>query len=264
MINAKAHLEPEKSSPRTATIVQLAQKRVVLSALAGCVSLFAAQGYAADYDGTGYNVYDYQQNDWPNLVEEKVYINQDKTVAQGAHLTGSLSNNSNAEEAYWYTSDAEGLVGEGNGWATIKGGADDGLIHDITFGVYGSYFEDVIFSALPVNQQQIDLVITATFSDGTTETSDQIVTANGLDNWLVLANAGYLFKEVNIQSTSGINFHQCDSEVEDCSTDGGATQTKQWQVSGIQPVPIPAAAWLFGSGLIGLAGLARRKKSVTS
>lgn len=27
-----------------------------------------------------------------------------------------------------------------------------------------------------------------------------------------------------------------------------------------QPVPIPAAAWLFGSGLIGLFGIARRKK----
>lgn len=27
------------------------------------------------------------------------------------------------------------------------------------------------------------------------------------------------------------------------------------------PVPIPAAAWLFGSGLIGLVGIARRKKS---
>ena len=27
-----------------------------------------------------------------------------------------------------------------------------------------------------------------------------------------------------------------------------------------QPVPVPAAAWLFGSGLIGLIGIARRKK----
>jgi len=27
------------------------------------------------------------------------------------------------------------------------------------------------------------------------------------------------------------------------------------------PVPIPAAAWLFGSGLVGLAGIARRKKA---
>ena len=27
------------------------------------------------------------------------------------------------------------------------------------------------------------------------------------------------------------------------------------------PVPIPAAVWLFGSGLLGLVGVARRKKS---
>ena len=30
----------------------------------------------------------------------------------------------------------------------------------------------------------------------------------------------------------------------------------------VNPVPIPAAAWLFGSGLIGLFGIARRKLSV--
>lgn len=29
----------------------------------------------------------------------------------------------------------------------------------------------------------------------------------------------------------------------------------------LEPVPIPAAVWLFGSGLIGLIGVARRKKS---
>jgi hypothetical protein len=31
-------------------------------------------------------------------------------------------------------------------------------------------------------------------------------------------------------------------------------------ISALTPVPVPAALWLFGSGLIGLAGLARRKK----
>jgi hypothetical protein len=30
----------------------------------------------------------------------------------------------------------------------------------------------------------------------------------------------------------------------------------------VNPVPIPAAAWLFGSGLIALFGIARRKQSV--
>ena len=32
------------------------------------------------------------------------------------------------------------------------------------------------------------------------------------------------------------------------------------QFAGSTPVPVPAAFWLFGSGLLGLAGMARRKK----
>ncbi|HSB96376.1 MAG TPA: VPLPA-CTERM sorting domain-containing protein, partial [Spongiibacteraceae bacterium] len=44
------------------------------------------------------------------------------------------------------------------------------------------------------------------------------------------------------------------------------TTTINWQVSGTQPaapaVPVPAAAWLFGSGLVGLAGAARRRRAV--
>jgi hypothetical protein len=43
------------------------------------------------------------------------------------------------------------------------------------------------------------------------------------------------------------------------------TTTINWQVSGAVPaptVPVPAAAWLFGSGLLGLAGTARRRRSV--
>lgn len=41
-----------------------------------------------------------------------------------------------------------------------------------------------------------------------------------------------------------------------------STTTSNWQVSGsaaAPAVPVPAAAWLFGSGLLGLAGAARRK-----
>lgn len=30
----------------------------------------------------------------------------------------------------------------------------------------------------------------------------------------------------------------------------------------VMPVPIPAAVWLFGSGLIGLASMVRRKKYI--
>jgi hypothetical protein len=40
----------------------------------------------------------------------------------------------------------------------------------------------------------------------------------------------------------------------------GNPYMETWNVN-LAPVPIPAAAWLFGSGLIGLVGIARRKKS---
>lgn len=35
----------------------------------------------------------------------------------------------------------------------------------------------------------------------------------------------------------------------------------QWTSMAISPVPVPAAVWLFGSGLIGLVGFAKRNKS---
>ena len=46
-----------------------------------------------------------------------------------------------------------------------------------------------------------------------------------------------------------------------CITPGSANiaGTGDCSVSSVSAVPLPAAAWLFGSGLIGLVGLARRK-----
>ncbi len=42
------------------------------------------------------------------------------------------------------------------------------------------------------------------------------------------------------------------------SSNGTAT----YAIPGVSAVPVPAAAWLFGSGLLGLVGIARRKRSV--
>ena len=41
--------------------------------------------------------------------------------------------------------------------------------------------------------------------------------------------------------------------------DESGNQGQVWTTADISPVPVPAAAWLFGSGLLGLIGIARKK-----
>lgn len=213
---------------------------------------------ALEFDGLKFNMYTTPDSIQDTLIEEKVYVNQDTTVAQGVDLTGSIGDNDGAVEAYWNTTDEDGLVGQGNGFAVIKGGAEDGLIHDLTFGVYNSYFEDVIFAVLPVNHNEIDLTVTGFFKDGSQE-STTLTTSNGLEKWLALVDdTSNPFVEINLSSVYGIIISGPDNGDE---TDGGLPEVKQWEVSGVRAVPIPAAAWLFGSALIGLAGIARKRKT---
>jgi hypothetical protein len=43
---------------------------------------------------------------------------------------------------------------------------------------------------------------------------------------------------------------------------GAQNADQTWMWATFTPVPVPAAVWLFGSGLLGLIGIARRKQTV--
>ena len=74
-------------------------------------------------------------------------------------------------------------------------------------------------------------------------------------------------------TTDGTNFSMYAEETIDTSEDNGAAGfanwTAQWYYNGTltdftappPAIPIPAAVWLFGSGLLGFVGVARRRKS---
>jgi hypothetical protein len=67
--------------------------------------------------------------------------------------------------------------------------------------------------------------------------------------------------EVDTWRVWGFNFGYGSQGVGEKYPDNGFNITTSWAVhSGdIHPIPIPAAIWLFGSGLMGLVGIARRR-----
>jgi len=105
-----------------------------------------------------------------------------------------------------------------------------------------------------------DLVITVG-SQVFTETDDNgsgqldIVNGTALDG---MGSAGFVY--------AGTNPHLFTSDAGTDSFTGSQDDSSTnifgvWHTFTLTPVPVPAAVWLFGSGLLGLAGVARRKKT---
>lgn len=71
---------------------------------------------------------------------------------------------------------------------------------------------------------------------------------------------GQLAGEEYIFGSTVAGVSQVDLVIFNTNTGGASTQVEIREVQfGIGEVPVPAAAWLFGSGLLGLVGVARRR-----
>jgi hypothetical protein len=87
-----------------------------------------------------------------------------------------------------------------------------------------------------------DIFITGFFNGTTVGTYLNDNLKNGLNEFTALAVNGSFFTSLVLFSEDGFS------------------QIKQFEISGLTPVPLPGALALFGSALVGLGILGRRRK----
>lgn len=217
---------------------------------AAFILVFSEAIAAAVYTGDGVEMY-LKKNTFPSApIEEKVFLNKDSFSL----ISGNVG--SRLDPRLVTFSSSTDILSAANGFATIK--AEDGLLNSITITAPGYWFEDLIFSVNLASgrgqksNSNLDLVVSAEDRSGTVDTfadwAAQSTWVHGENRIMVVSTEGNLMQSVTITSQTGMESF------------GGLRQIKQVEVSGLTPVPLPASLWLFGSGLIGLTGLARRKR----
>jgi hypothetical protein len=185
------------------------------------------------------------------LEEQKVFLQ----ASVGNTVYGNVGSQTGLPVATFQSNST--VLDAANGFSTIKG-VGNALIHDLTFFIQGYNFEDLIFSVqedTTAHTTSTDITIKAYLANGSLGLETTRTLTSGLENYLALALNGNLFSSIRIDSNSGFASTSGDK----VPTTGGLDQFKQFEVSGVQAVPVPAAVWLFGSGLLGLIGASRRK-----
>ena len=74
----------------------------------------------------------------------------------------------------------------------------------------------------------------------------------------LLALAGAVPSTFTVSVAGNVGFYLSDSAGDGLADNSGGISL---DISLVNPVPVPPAVWLFGSGLLGLVGVARRNKS---
>ena len=161
--------------------------------------------------------------------------------------------------------------GEANAWADQLeyGGYNDWRLtsarltdpisgYDVTTGELGHMYHNNL--ANPVNTQHLRSDPIISFTDGNSGTTTNILNLTAHYYWY---SEGPYGVEPGIAPWNWIapgydfgNGHFAELSV-------GDQDVLSWAVrdGDVSAVPVPAAVWLFGSGLLGLVGVARRKKS---
>jgi len=140
--------------------------------------------------------------------------------------------------------------------------ANDGL----SFSMFDTGAEFLFINFMTPNNTigvTFDYSYTPVFSDQNNYYNAQLSSSGTTEDWEIFyGTSGNISNTSTLLFQPGNTFHDMLWTIETFPVGTTIPPDLVLTISNVnfQPVPIPAAVWLFGSGLIGLLGIARRKK----
>ena len=240
---------------------------VSLNATAALVTITGQNVGSQAHDDSSVTVYDLYTG---NSTSITTILNASSGNSSSTSEVNYSSNTNNAVFSVDMSHSINNIGGVGTGTGTLKDLAmtkDDTLLFtansNSTYSISGQY--DVIDKARVYSDVFLIDVTAGIYlfreNEESRSTDSESFAVNGIadgdyQNYLsglltgdLIAGHDYRFSFFSYIQAADINFNEIEAVA---SATGNITLT-------VSSVPVPATAWLFGSGLIGLIGLARRK-----